>query len=316
VSLQDIQWVDLWHEHGFDRLVSAIEHALGGAPTMIIGFGAENGVLQETLEEKVDSGTLPKPGTVFRDKDAEWCPELVVTPPGEFMMGSTEAERQWAIEQGAKREWLEREKPQHLVRIAYPLAVGRYPVTFEEYGHFARTTGRAQPEDGEWGRGRRPVINVDWEDAKSFAAWLSVQTGQSYRLLSEAEWEYACRAGTTSRYWWGDEITPENANYGPNVGKTTEVGEYPANLFGLYDMHGNVWEWVEDWWQHSYKGAPPDGSAWTVGNTSRRALRGGSWSRNQAGVRSASRTGRTTDFRESKIGFRVARPLLPSESAT
>jgi formylglycine-generating enzyme required for sulfatase activity len=139
-------------------------------------------------------------GSVFRDIDAPWCPELVVIPPGEFMMGSTEAERAWAIEQGAEREWVEREKPRHLVRIAYPLAVSRYPVTFEQYGHFARTTGRAQPGDEASGRRRRPVINVDWEDAKSFVAWLSVQTAQRYRLLSEAEWEYACRAGSTTRY--------------------------------------------------------------------------------------------------------------------
>jgi formylglycine-generating enzyme required for sulfatase activity len=130
---------------------------------------------------------------VFRDIDARWCPEVVVIPPGEFLMGSTEAER---------------ERAQHTVRIAYSLAVGRYPVTFEEFGYFARTTGRAQPGDEGWGRGRWPVINVDWEDAKFFIAWLSVQSGHSYRLLSEAEWEYACRAGTTTRYWWGDEIKP------------------------------------------------------------------------------------------------------------
>ena len=193
---------------------------------------------------------------MFRDKDEPWCPELVVIPPGEFMMGSTEAEREWAIKLGAQQEWVEREKPQHSVRIAYPLAVGRYPVTFEEYGYFARTTGRAQPSDEGWGRSRRPVINVDWEDAKFFIAWLSVQTRQRYRLLSEVEWEYACRARTTTRYWWGDEITPESANYGRNVGKTSEVGSYPANHFGLYDMHGNVWEWVEDCWNDSYEGAP------------------------------------------------------------
>ena len=203
---------------------------------------------------------------MFRDKDEPWCPELVVIPPGQFMMGSTETERQWAIEQGAELAWVEREKPQHLVRVAYPLAVGRYPVTFVEYGHFARTTGRAQPDDRSWGRGRRPVVHVDWDDAKFFIAWLSVQTGQSYRLLSEAEWEYACRAGTTTRYWWGDEITSENANYRENVGKTSEVGKHLANPFGLHDMHGNVWEWVEDCWNDSYERAPDDGRAWTTGD--------------------------------------------------
>ena len=165
--------------------------------------------------------------------------------------------------------------------------------------------------------GRRPVINVDWEDAKSFVAWLSVQTGQSYRLLSEAEWEYACRAGTTTRYWWGDEITPENANYGRNVGKTTEVGRYPANPFGLYDMHGNVWEWVEDCWNDSYRGRrPDDGSTWTTGDCGRRVLRGGSWNDDPEDLRSAFR-GRIARRQPVRIiGFRVARTLSRSESIT
>ena len=167
-----------------------------------------------------------------------------------------------------------------------------------------------------WGRGGRPVINVDWEDAKAFVAWLSVQTGQRYRLLSEAEWEYACRAGTTTRYWWGDEITPENANYGQNVGKTSEVGKYPANPFGLYDMHGNVWEWVEDCWNDSYEGAPDDGSAWTSGDCRRRVLRGGSWDSDPGILRSACRVGIDTDGRYNTVGLRVARTLSRSESVT
>ena len=189
------------------------------------------------------------PGTVFRDIDEPWCPEMVVIPPGEFMMGSTEAEK---------------ERPQHQVRIVYRLAVGRYPVTFEEYDHFA-PPWEEPPSDEGWGRGRRPVINVSWDDAEAYVEWLGRETGQPYRLLSEAEWEHACRAGTTTRYSWGYEITAENANYGKNVGETSEVGSYPANPFGLYDMQGNVWEWVEDRWHDNYVGAPHDGSAWTEG---------------------------------------------------
>jgi formylglycine-generating enzyme required for sulfatase activity len=153
------------------------------------------------------------------------------------------------------------------------------------------------------------VINVEWEDAKSFVVWLSVQTGQSYRLLSEAEWEYACRAGTTTRYWWGDEITPESANYRKNESKTSEVGSYPANPFGLYDMHGNVWERVEDRWHDSYDGAPDDGSAWTAGNDPRRVLRGGCWDYHPQDLRSALRYGYYTNSRVNYIGFRVARTL-------
>jgi formylglycine-generating enzyme required for sulfatase activity len=179
-----------------------------------------------------------RPGTVFRDIDEPWCPELVVIPPGEFMMGSPEGEED--------RE--EAEGPQHLVKIGYPLAVGRYPLTFEEYEHLARTTGRELPSDEGWGRGRRPVINVSWVDATAYTEWLSLEFVRPYRLLSEAEWEYACRAGSTTRYWWGDDISPEYANYGEEVGKTSEVGSYPANPWGLYDTHGNAWEWVEDCW--------------------------------------------------------------------
>jgi formylglycine-generating enzyme required for sulfatase activity len=126
---------------------------------------------------------------------------MIVIPPGEFRMGSPESEG----------DWYEFEGPQHLVRINYPLAVGRYPLTFEEYDHFALTVGREQPGDEGWGRGRRPVINVSWDDAKAYVAWLVSITGQTYRLLSEAEWEYACRAGTTTRYWWGDEFCTRQA---------------------------------------------------------------------------------------------------------
>ena len=258
----------------------------------------------------------PEVGSVFRDVDAPWCPELVVIPPGEFMMGSTEAEREWAVKQGAAREWVECEKPPHLVHIAYPLAVGRSPVTFEEYGHFARTTGRAQPGDEGWGRGRRPVINVKWEDAKSFVAWLAVQTGQPYRLLSEAEWEYACRAGTTTRYWWGDEITPENANYKGGLGRSSEIGRYAPSPWGLYDMHGNVWEWVEDRWHDYYDGAPDDGSAWIGGTIARRVVRGGSWFFNPRVLRSADRCRYDASSRADDIGFRVARTLTAQAAAT
>jgi formylglycine-generating enzyme required for sulfatase activity len=257
LSLQDIQWVDLWQEGGFDRLVKAIEHALGVAPRPQEGAPtgspeqAERRAEQETREQakpvetKLPARGEPKPPMVFRDiNDEPWCPELAVISPGTFMMGD--------------------EDGQHEVRIAHRFAVGRYPVTFEEYDRFAAETGRGQPKDQKWGRGRRPVINVSWNDAKDYVAWLSQQTNQPYRLLSEAEWEYACRAGTTTRYSWGnDPPTPEQANFMGDIGKTTEVGSYPPNPWGLYDMHGNVWEWVEDCWNDSYKGAPSDGSAWT-----------------------------------------------------
>jgi formylglycine-generating enzyme required for sulfatase activity len=132
---------------------------------------------------------------------------------------------------------------------------------------------------------------------------------QLYRLASETEWEYAARAGTTTRYWWGDDITPANANYGGQVGKTSEIGPYPANPWGLHDMNGNVWEWVEDCWNESYKGAPSDGSAWTSGDCSRRVVRGGSWLYGAGNLRAACRHLLGTVDRDNDVGFRVARTL-------
>ena len=185
----------------------------------------------------------------------------MVIPTGEFMMGSTDAERQWAVDRGAEPEWVENEKPQHLVRIAHSLAIGRFPVTFEQYDRFARTTGRDQPGDAGWGRGRRPVINVSWEDSKAYVDWLAAETAVSPALRSGVGIRLPGRY--YDAYWWGDEITPENANYGSNVDRTSEIGGYPINPFGLCEMNGNVWEWVEDCWNDSYEDAPDDGSAWT-----------------------------------------------------
>ena len=239
-----------------------------------------------------------EPGTVFRDIDAPWCPELVVLPRGRFAMGSPgDAHSRYADE-----------RPQHEVRIAYDLAVGRYPVTFEEYDRFAEAGGADLSRDEGWGRGRRPVINVSWKEAKAYVAWLGEETGHAYRLLSEAEWEYACRAGTTSRYWWGDDPpTPARAAF--DMDRSTEVGAYPPNPWGLYDMHGNVWDWVEDCWNDSYAGAPDDGSAWTSGDCSRRVLRGGSWGDRGDALCSSGRNRYLTALQYLNIGFRVARTL-------
>jgi formylglycine-generating enzyme required for sulfatase activity len=243
---------------------------------------------------------LPEPGTVFRDIDAPWCPELTVIAPGTFMMGSP------AHEEGRSGD----EGPQHQVSIGYPFAAGRYPVTFEEFDRFVAETARKRPGDRGWGRGHRPVVNVSWQDAKGFVSWLSRETGHTYRLLSEAEWEYAARAGTITRFSWGDDIpTAERANFGSNRGRTTEVGSYPANPWGLCDMHGNVREWVEDCWNDSYEGAPDNGSAWTSGDCARRVLRGGSWYSVPRLLRSAFRYWLDSVDRDGGIGFRVARTL-------
>ena len=165
-----------------------------------------------------------------------------------------------------------------------------------------------RPADRGWGRGDRPVIHVSWKDAKAYVAWLSRKTGERYRLLSESEWEYAARAGTTTKYHWGNSFDNSRAN---NGFKTITVGGYAANEFGLHDMHGNVWEWIEDCWHDSYAGAPNDGRAWTSGGEcTRRVMRGGSWSSNPGNLRAADRRRYGVDGWNSDIGFRVARTLF------
>jgi formylglycine-generating enzyme required for sulfatase activity len=332
LSLQDIHWVDLWQEGGFQRLVGAIEDAFGIAP-LSAGAGEQTSTVipvpehgAERLAEqqgKPAVGNLA-PGRVFRDVDAPWCPELVVIPTGEFMMGSTEAERQWAIKQDAKQKRVASEKPEHRVKIEHRLAIGCYPVTFEEWDRYAddgawhrsECLKPYRPHDEDWGRGKQPLINVSWDDIQGYLRWLRGKTGHLYRLLSEAEWEYACRAGLKTRYHVGSKITHHDANFGEKVGRTTEVGFYTPNAWGLYDMHGNVWEWVEDCWNNNYHGAPDDGSAWTSGDCSCRVVRGGSWGSPKPNLRSAYRNKRKADDRDNVVGFRVARTLVEHPAKT
>jgi formylglycine-generating enzyme required for sulfatase activity len=257
------------------------------------------------------NGALRKPGEVFRDIDEPWCPELVVIPAGSFVMGSPETEDGRSPAEG----------PQHEVRLAQPFALGRYLVNFEEYDHFCAESKRREPTGQGWGRGRRPVINVSWEDAQAYCAWLRRQTGQPYRLPSEAEWEYACRAGTTTPFWTGETISTEQANYDGNYtyragrkseyrARTTPVDTFKANPWGLHDMHGNVWEWCEDCWNDSYHRAPTDGSAWLKGDCSRRVVRGGSWSAHPTGLRSAIRLRHEPVNQMGYLGFRISRRLI------
>ena len=194
-------------------------------------------------------------------------------------------------------------------------ALGRYEVTFDEYERFVRAAGRGRPDDEGWGRGRRPVINVSREDATAYAAWLSAETGLRYRLPSEAEWEYAARAGTETRYSWGNAIGRNRANCflcGSRWDReqTAPVGSFAANAWGLHDLHGNVWEWVEDCWHDSYRGAPADGRAWTTsGDCGHRVSRGGSFTGIPWFLRAAYRLQFSAGVRSGHIGFRVARTL-------
>ena len=243
----------------------------------------------------------------FNEKDGIWvgrdcgeCPEMVVVPAGSYRMG-----------------W---EGQQHEVTIGAPFAVGKYEVTFAQWDACARDGGCPRSEriagDIGWGRGQRPVIEVSWDDAQRYVRWLSGKTNEPYRLLSESEWEYTARAGTQTAYSWGDEIGVGRANcYGcgsrGDERQTAPVGSFAANPWGLHDMHGNVWEWVEDCWNDSYAGSPRDGSAWRSGNCAERVLRGGSWNGFPSDLRAAYRDRSTTGFRYFEDGFRVARTLAP-----
>ena len=208
------------------------------------------------------------------------------------------------------------EGPQHEVRIAEPFAMGVYAVTFDEFDRFCAATNQAKPEDENWGRGKRPVINVSWNDAQSYCKWLTEQSGRVYRLPGEAEWEYACRAGSKAAFNFGDNISTDQANFDGNnpynrsaKGKyrkrTEPVGSFAPNAFGLYDMHGNVWEWCQDNWHENYQGAPDDGSPWEDGKSVARVLRGGSWYYGAASARSAARSLLNPDNRDNDVGFRV-----------
>lgn len=259
----------------------------------------------QAVKKKEDSGLL-SPGRRFQD--CAVCPQMVVLPAGDFIMGSPRSEKGRDGDEG----------PQHRVMIPAPFAVGVYEVTFEEWEACILGGGcRRNPSAEGWGRGRRPVIHMSWLDTQEYIAWLSHRTGRPYRLLSEAEWEYAARAGTQTRYSVGNSISREQANYDPDstriLGKTDPVGLYPPNQFGLHDMHGNVWEWVQDCWNGSYKGAPDKGQAWLSGNCSRRVLRGGSWFSGPGNLRSADRYRGLVGARveSGRRGFRVASTLYP-----
>ena len=234
-------------------------------------------------------------------KECRDCPEMIVVPARRFTMGSPEG------------QGYEFERPQHEVTIAKPFAVAKFSLTFDEWKACV-DYGDCDPRIGDsgWGRGRRPVINVTWEDAETYVRWLSRMTRRQYRLLSEAEYEYAARAGTETQYPWGDEIKLDGkamANCracGSEWGgkQTALVGSFPANRFGLYDMVGNVWEWTQDCWHHNYDGAPADGSAWTSGNDcATRVVRGGSWNGDPGFLRSAYRGRNSTGVRNSISGF-------------
>jgi formylglycine-generating enzyme required for sulfatase activity len=247
------------------------------------------------------------PGSDFQEC-ATACPKMVVVPAGKFLMGSPHTEK---LRQ-------EPEGPQHWVTIAKPFAVGKMEVTFAQWDVCVAAGACPPVSDNRWGRENRTVINVSWDEAKRYVVWLSRITGKEYRLLTEAEWEYAARAGTTTTYFWGDDIGDGRANCDGcgsewDLKQTAPVGSFKANPFGLHDMHGNVDEWVEDRFHDSYQGAPPDGSAWVKdGDPDRRVHRDGSWRNPPRRLRSAYRNEEPRTHRYDNLGFRIARTLNPS----
>ena len=306
---------------GFDRRHAALRNLAAAATIALAGTAL------------AQSETDPAPGDRWRDCDE--CPEVLAVPAGTFTMGSP------ASEEGR----YDREGPAHQVPIARPFAIGVYEVTRDEYSRFVRATNHSSGdgsclvnEEHHWeeraGRSwrsldfqqstRHPAVCVSWEDATAYVSWLSGRTGMNYRLPSAAEWEYAARAGTNTPWYWGDNIDMQ-CRYANGADMATEfpwrttcydghartslVGSYQANAFGLYDMIGNAWEWVQDCFNWSYEGAPATQAAWLDGDCSSRVMRGASWASTPTYLRAAHRGGERTTFRSDYTGFRVARTL-------
>jgi formylglycine-generating enzyme required for sulfatase activity len=237
-----------------------------------------------------------QPGNIFRDCGD--CPELVVVPSGSFSMGSTS----------------DYENPVHRVTIGKSFAIGRREITFDEWDRCVDAGGcKYRPNDRGWGRGDRPVINVSWADVETFITWMSQRTGKTYRLPTEAEWEYAARGGTDTTFWWGREVGSGQANCAEcNTGeqpRTMPVGSFKPNAYGLFDTSGNAAEWVADCWNDNYRGAPTNGDAWLTGQCRLRVLRGGAFDSQSRYLRSSSRFRYDSDVRYTANGFRVVREL-------
>lgn len=283
-------------------------------------YFAQGGAAPQFVEQSLIKPTPTNPNNansamVYRPrqefKDCDVCPSLVVMPSGSFVMGSPESE--------AERD--EDESPRHRVNINYSFAVGKFEVTFAEWDAcVAANACQHRPRDMGWGRGQRPVGNVSWDDAQEYVRWLQQKTGKPYRLLSEAEWEYVARAGTTTPFAAGQHVHSELANFdstqtynGSPRGlfrrQTLPVGSFPANPFGLHDMNGNVWEWVQDCYEENYQAAPNNGAAVDNRKCIYRSVRGGSWADGPRLLRSAARLHIEQGWRHHDYGFRVARNL-------
>ena len=283
-----------------DAVIAAMVNAQGTPPSAAAGTSRG--------DAPGSSGVQPKaiPGSTFREalRSGGEGPLMVVIPAGSFLMGCSSDDE--SCEEDAR--------PVHDVTIRSPFALSVHEVTFEDYDRF--THPNLMPDEG-WGRGRRPAVHVSWDDAQDYVRWLSAETGAEYRLPSEAEWEYAARAGAETRFHWGAEVGRNRANCAGcgsqwDDRQTAPVGSFPPNPFGLHDMHGNVLEWVADCYQRNYAGAPVDGSARTsTGLCQLRVRRSGSWWWVPQYVRASFRWSGAPGDRDNQTGLRVARTLVP-----
>jgi formylglycine-generating enzyme required for sulfatase activity len=261
--------------------------------------------------------SLPS-GSKFRD--CATCPEMVVLPAGRFLMGSSRAEADQLGRPANK--YMVWERPQHSVTIAAPLAFAATPITRRQYAQFAAEAGEAGAGAAWQSPGIQqgdddPVVKISWAQAQAYAEWLSRRSGHAYRLPSEAEFEYAARGGTTTRYWWGDEVGVNRAvcdgcGSSWDAVRTAPVGSFGANPFGLADMIGNIFHWTLDCWNPDYEEAPVDGSAWLSGDCEQHVIRGGSWNLDPRYIRAATRGRDGIDYAGNMVGFRVVRDVSPA----
>ena len=241
---------------------------------------------------------------IFQDKlsSGGLGPVMTFVPAGKFVMGDL------------KQVGQSYEHPAHEVTFSEAFHIGKFPITFNEYDRYSKATGQTPVSDYHWGRNDRPIINVNLDDARAYASWLSAETGYTYRLPSEAEWEYAARAGANSIYPWGNDIGKNNANCNGcgsiwDGNKTAPVGQFPANAWGLHDMQGNTWDLTEDCWNFNYRNAPTNGSPWKTGDCIRGVIRGGSLGDTPQDLRLSTRLRNYSATRTVIIGFRLVREL-------
>jgi formylglycine-generating enzyme required for sulfatase activity len=247
-----------------------------------------------------EPGAAPTAGAMAAVKDCDACPLMVALSPGPFTMGSNSSDPS--------------ERPAHKVALRTPFAIGKYEVTVGEWTQCVKASVCPSVPSAANAADRLPMRDVSWDEAQLYLKWLSTVSRRPYRLPTEAEWEYAARGGTTTRYWWGEQMKGGNSSC-QGCGEPWKadapppVGSFVANPFGLADMNGSVWEWVQDCWHSSYKGAPADGSAWADGNCQSRVIRGGSWREDGSYMLSTTRFKYDASVRQSQNGFRVARAL-------